>query len=318
MAPYKRIILPLDGSDVSEQAIPLATGLAKQLSLPVTLLNAVEPDSPAITQSLFSNRQWMEPASSREARAQEYLSRIREPLVAVGLTVDTVIPHLEPALGIVQEAERDPNNLIVITSHGRSGLARWWMGSVADKVIHMSDNPVLILRAREQAFRSEDEGPQQLIVPLDGSELAELVLPHVSHLASGLGLAVSLVQITPLEEEYYRFAAMAPGLAPATMPSALSVTDLVEAAGQEASSYLEDVKSRLIAQGVQTVDTHVSQGTPADVIADRVAQSDGSLVAMTTHGRSGVGRMMLGSVAERVIRQSGSPVLVVRAGRVGG
>ena len=130
-----------------------------------------------------------------------------------------------------------------------------------------------------------------------------------------MGLPVTLLQITPSEEEYYRYAAMGPGLAPAAVPSAPSVFELVQLAGQEASAYLEDAKSRLVGQGVETVDTEVTRGTPADVIVDRVSEAEGGLVAMTTHGRSGVGRMILGSVAERVIRQSGCPVLVVRAGQ---
>ena len=317
MAAYTRIILPLDGSETSEQAIPLARGIAKRLSLPVSLLFAVEMDSPAITQSLYSNRRWMESANTRESRARDYLAGISDALGPDGLAVDTLVPHREPALGIVEEAERDPDSLIVITSHGRSGLARWWLGSVADKVIHMPDNPVLILRAREQGFASPDSRPGRLVVPLDGSELAELVLPHVSYLATGMDLPVKLIQVTPPEEEFYRFAAMAPGLAPAAMPSSPSVAELVQISGEEASSYLDDVKSRLQCQGVQTIDTMVAQGTPADVIVESVTGGDGDVVAMTTHGRSGVGRMMLGSVAERVIRQSGCPVLVVRAGRGG-
>lgn len=317
MAAYTRIILPLDGSGTSEQAIPLARGMALRLSLPIKLVYAVEPDSPAITQSLYSSRRWMEPASAREERARDYLEVISSRLAADGLQVETAIPYRDPAGGIVEEAGQDPDALIAITSHGRSGLARWWLGSVADKVLHMSDNPVLVIRIREQPFRSPGESLGRLIVPLDGSELAELVLPHVAHLASGMGLPVTLLQITPPEEEYYRFAAMGPGLVPAPVPSAPSITELVQAAAQEGSAYLDDVKSRLIGDGVKSVDTEVTQGTPADVIVDRVSEDDGDLVAMTTHGRSGVGRMMLGSVAERVIRQSGCPVLVVRAGRAG-
>ena len=74
------------------------------------------------------------------------------------MRADTAIPHREPAGGI-EKAGRDPNALIVIASHGRSGLARWWMGSVADKVLHTADNPVFVIRVRSQAFRSPDEGP---------------------------------------------------------------------------------------------------------------------------------------------------------------
>ncbi len=317
MAAYTRIILPLDGSDTAEQALPHARELATKLSLPVRMVCAVEPDSPAITQSLYSNRRWMDPASSREARAGEYLSSISALLGADGVQVDTAIPHLEPASGIVEEAGRDPNALIVMASHGRSGLARWWMGSVADKVLHMAENPVLIIRAQAREFSSPNDGPGRLIVPLDGSDLAELILPHVAYLASSLGLPVTLVQITQSEEEYYRYAAMGPGAVPVSPPSAPSISELVQLAAQEASAYLEDVKSRLAGLGVQDVQTLTTQGTPADVITDTVAEETGSLVAMTTHGRSGVGRMMLGSVAERVVRQSGCPVLVVRAGHSG-
>jgi nucleotide-binding universal stress UspA family protein len=191
------------------------------------------------------------------------------------MRADTAIPHREPAGGI-EEACRDPNALIVIASHGRSGLACWWMGSLADKVLHTADNPVFVIRVQSQAFRSPDEGPRRLFVPLDGSELAEMVLSHVSYLASRMGLPVTLLQITPSEEEYYRYAAMGPGLAPASVQSAPSVFELVQMAGQEGSAYLEEVKPRLVGQGVETVDTEVTRGTPANVIVDKVSEAEGN------------------------------------------
>ena len=314
MTSYSRIMLPLDESQVSEQAIPFAVALAGSLSLPVTLIEAVEPDSPAITQSLYSNRRWMASASTREDRAREYLASISARLLTQGLQADIAVPRMEPASGIVEESARDADALIVMASHGRSGLARWWMGSVADKVLHTAGNPMIVIRAQGQATSRAARLPERLIVPLDGSELAELVLPHAVYLAKALRLPVKLLQITPSEEEYYRYAAMGPGAVPSAPPSNPPIAEIVQIASQEAQGYLEDVSRRLNAQGVGSVEIDVAQGNAAEAIVDMATAEQGSLVAMTTHGRSGVGRMMLGSVAERVVRQSGCPVLVVRAG----
>ena len=87
---------------------------------------------------------------------------------------------------------------------------------------------------------------------------------------------------------------------------------MIQTVSSEAESYLDGVQSRLIAEGVRVVETQVAQGSPADAIVSLATAEPGSLVAMTTHGRSGLGRMVLGSVAERVVRQSGCPVLLIR------
>lgn len=314
MASYTRIILPLDGSDSSEQALPYVRSLAARLSIPVRLLHAVEPDSPAITQSLYSNRRWIEPANSREAKAEEYLNRTAAGLREAGLKVDTTIPLREPASAIVEEAGQDPGALIAMASHGRSGLARWWMGSVADKVLHLAGNPLLIIRVQEQTPALPSATPESLIVPLDGSELAEVALPHAVSLASAMGLTVKLLQATPVEAEYYSYLATGHGVVPANLPSSPSIPEMIELADRESRGYLADVRDRLANQGVASIETEVTQGAPADAIVDAASSQGGTMVVMTTHGRSGVGRMLLGSVAERVVRQSGCPVLLVRAG----
>ncbi len=314
MAGFTRIIVPLDGSNESEQALPYVNSLATRLSIPVRLLHSVEPDSPAITQSLYSTRRWIEPASVREAKAIEYLNSTAAGLRGTGLDVDTTIPHRDPVGGIVEEAGKEPSALVAMASHGRSGLARWWMGSVADKVLHLADNPLLIIRVQEQASALPSAAPQGLIVPLDGSELAELALPHAVYLASALGLPVKLLQVTPAEAEYYSYMASGPGLVPTSLPSSPSILEMVEFAARESRGYLADVKDRLASQGIASVETVVTQGAPADSIVDSASSEEGTVVVMTTHGRSGVGRMLLGSVAERVVRQSGCPVLLIRPG----
>ena len=307
---YTRILTPLDGSDVSEQVLPYARELASRLSLPTALLMAIEQEHPSIGLYLNPELHSHETDTHRAGHAQQYLDSVASRMSGAGVTTSTVVPRGEPAATIVEEAGKDPNTLIAMASHGRSGLARWWMGSVADKVLHTADNPLLIIRSQSQPAGSRVNSPERLIVPVDGSEVAEEVLPHVAYLASALQIPVDLVQVTISETEYYQAMSMGLRVLPPTLPSFQTFSDRVEG---EARAYVADVRARLTQLGVSDVEERLVQGSPAESICDLVTAHPNSLVAMTTHGRSGVGRMILGSVAERVVRQSGGPVLLVRA-----
>ena len=313
MASYNRIILPLDGSEASEQALPFVMSLATRLSIPVRLLLAVDQENPVLVPSHQSGRHWNDSESARAATASSYLDQTAARLKERGIEVDTTIPRREPAGAIVEEAGKDEDALIAMASHGRTGLARWWMGSVADKVLHMADNPLLIIRVQEQIPASSSPMPERLIVPLDGSEVGELSLPHAAYMATAMELPVKLIQVTPSEAEYYSYMATGPGFVPTPPPSSPSIPEMIDMTDRDSQVYLAAVRDRLINQSVRSVETQVMQGAPADCIADLAVSDAGSLVVMTTHGRSGVGRMLLGSVAERVVRHSGCPVLLVRA-----
>ena len=309
---YAKILVPLDGSETSEQALPYAQPLAESLSLPVTLLYAVEPEHITIPQSLNPSMHRQELAAHRVQHAREYLESQAAGLRGAGLRVDAATPVDEPAAAIVAEAERNPATLIAMSSHGRSGLARWWMGSVTDKVLHLTANPMLILRARTGQTAAPPQRFERLTVPVDGSELAEEILPHVVYLSRAMGLTIDLARANPSAEEYYRSMSIGPAEAIRSVPSYDEYIAIVDG---EAESYLSELKARLTAQGAAAVATRLLHGKAADSIADLAAATDNNLVAMTTHGRSGVGRLVLGSVAERVVRQSGDPVLLVRGGQ---
>ena len=307
---YSRILTPLDGSEASEHVLPYARALASSLSIPMALLMAIEPDHPTISQSLNPVLHWHETESHRIGHAEGYLTSVASRLRGAGLSVDTITPRSEPATAVVEEASRDPGTLIAMASHGRSGLARWWMGSVADKVLHMADNPLLLIRSQAHAPSTQESSPERLIVPVDGSELAEEILPHVVYLSRAMDLPVEVVRVTMSEAEYYQAMSMGLRVLPPTLPSFQSFSETMDG---EAWQYLADVKDRLTQLGVAIVNARLVQGSPADSVVDLATSSGHSLVAMTTHGRSGVGRMVLGSVTERVVRQSGGPVLLVRA-----
>ena len=307
---YTRILTPLDGSGVSEQVLPYARAFASRLSLPLTLLMSIEPGHPSIGEALNPELHSHEAESHRAEHAQGYLSSVAARMAGAGVTAGTVVPRGEPANSIVDEAARDPETLIAMSSHGRSGFTRWWMGSVADKVLHMADNPLLLVRSQSHRSATSESVPERLIVPVDGSEEAEGVLPHVAYLASGLGIPVDLVQVTMSEAEYYQAMSMGLRVLRPSLPSYQTFSDKLEG---EAQSYVDAVKRRLIQQGVAKVEERLLQGSPAECIVDLAVSNPNSLVAMTTHGRSGVGRMIIGSVAQKVVRHSGGPVLLVRS-----
>ena len=309
---YAKILAPLDGSEVSELVLPYAQSLAESLSLPVTLLYATEPGHITIPQSLNPSRHGEELAAHRLRHAREYAESKAAGLRGAGLRVDVVTPIEEPAPAIVVEASKNPATLIAMSSHGRSGLARWWMGSVTDKVLHLTDNPMLIIRARGGHTAAGRQRFERITVPVDGSELAEEILPHAVYLSRAMGLTIDLARVNPSAEEYYRSMAVGPAEAMRAVPP---YEEYIAAVDGEAEGYLAELKGRLMAQGAAAVATLLRHGKAADSIADLAAATDNNLVAMTTHGRSGVGRLVLGSVAERVVRQSGDPVLLVRGGQ---
>jgi nucleotide-binding universal stress UspA family protein len=272
----------------------------------LTLITVVAPPHPSIGRDLNPRLHEHETLEHQTEHAAVYLNAVAQGLRAEGLSVATVTPSGLPWQVIVEEAQQTPDTLIAMSSHGRSGTARWWLGSVADRVLHLTTGPILVVRSHHAKEATHSEGFNRVIVPVDGSLLAEEILPHVAQTSKGLGLAVDLVRVMPTSEHL--------GLAvPRGLHSDASFESASRQANEEATEYLERLKEGLLKQGVGPVEVHLLHGDPASLIIDLASETPDRLVAMTTHGRSGVGRWMLGSVADRVIRNSGDPVLLVRA-----
>ena len=308
---YTRILMPLDGSSTSEQVLPYAVSLAASLTLPMTLIYAVEPEVLTIPRVLNPSLHLEELVDHRVRHANSYLQPVYDHLRNTGMAVNVETPQAEPAQAIIENATQDPGTLIAMSSHGRSGLSRWWMGSVTDKVLHLTDNPLLVIRAADQPRGVPESNFERVTVPVDGSELAEEILPHVLYLATSLGLTIDLVQANPSRDEYYRSMSIGPNDMAHATPS---YEEYIGTVNDDSETYLAALKDRLIRSGASSVETRLLYGPAAECIADFAAATSNNLVAMTAHGRSGVGRLVLGSVAERVVRQSGDPVLLVRSG----
>ncbi len=299
---YDRILVPLDGSEIAEQVLPYVKLLARPGKSPITLLRVIEPipyDLIAVAVRVPVD----EVNADIQANAQKYLEERAAHLREEDLPASVKVLSGPAATCIVEEGAREPGTLIAMSTHGRSGIARWAFGSVTDKVIQTANDPLLIIRPSEGPAPGSEVAIDNVIVPLDGSELAEQILPHVTYLAKSLDLSVILLRVTPSAGDYYRFMDY-------PIPE---YDDLPEQMDAEALNYLENQGKWLRQHGVSRVEERLSHGPPAIAVTDFAREMSNNLVAMTTHGRSGVGRWILGSVADRVIRHSGGPVLVIRA-----
>jgi nucleotide-binding universal stress UspA family protein len=188
-----------------------------------------------------------------------------------------------------------------MATHGRSGLDRWLLGSVAEKVLRVATHPLLLVRATKDGKSEGDKVFKKVVVPLDGSALAEKVLPHVTALAKEISFEAVLLRAYNLRQVISTFEDYVPDW------------DLLEAEAMgEAMSYLDSKARELKGQGLIEVSSRVSEKEPAQEIID-LASEPNTLIAMCTHGRSGLKRWVLGSVAEKVVRHANSPVLVIPA-----
>jgi nucleotide-binding universal stress UspA family protein len=284
---------------LSEQILPYSRLLADKLKLAVELIHVINPDLATPT-SAAGQARYQDVLAAENEKGLVYLEKIAGSFALAAKIQCSVAPG-NPAEVIVDKAAADRQTLIAMTTHGRSGINRWLIGSVADKVLHAAANPLLLVRAGETAAVQGTAAWQRMIVPLDGSPLAERVIPYAADLAGPLGLEVVLMRVfgvpTPVFAEDY----------------GPYVEELWTQLEDEAQKYLTEKKQQLLAQGLTNVVTIVTAGFPAEKIIDAARERKDALVAMSTHGRSGFNRFVMGSVTDRVVRHSGDPVLIIRA-----
>ena len=310
---YSKVIVPLDGSDLSEQALPYGRLIAGSLGVAIELVQAYD----TLPTGLLGARNRQDVASRLDQVARDLaiasLEPVRQRLEQEGHSVSVTAQRGPAADVIVAIAGADPTALVVMSTHGRGGVSRWVMGSVTDKVLHTIPNPMLIARATVTGPASPGTSLKSVVVPLDGSPLSELAIPHAISIAGTLSANINVLRITPTEDHYrQQLNLVTPEMGTVPDFDMANPDELAAEDADQAAGYLADVQNRMAidhAHGV-TVEHEVNDRIAQSIINHASAQP--SLVVMTTHGRSGVGRMVLGSVTDRVIRHSNVPVLVIR------
>jgi nucleotide-binding universal stress UspA family protein len=282
----KRILVPLDGSPLSEAINPLAETLARDYEADLLLVRAL----PCLNSP--------EADIQAQEEAQSYLAGMAAGLQLRGLRVEWKVWYDEPARAIADAARLDGVELITMMTHGRGGLGRLLFGSVAESVVRTAPVPVLVVRGQ---LAWQPGGLDRIVVPLDGSELSEAILPVVERLAGPFDLRIELVRAIEL----------LPGSAAMELTPSRTET-MLEMEEADAWSYVKKVAAPLEGKGLR-VTASAEHGAAVDVILHHVKATGAGLIAMSTHGRTGMGRLLLGSVAERVLRASPVPVLLWKA-----
>jgi nucleotide-binding universal stress UspA family protein len=290
----RRILVPLDGSPLAERALPCAVMLASEMPAELVLFQSV-PVPLECSDGEKDSR-----LGQLEAEAREYLAQVAGRLDRNGLRVSRVVEH-GPAAESIVDCGAD-TQLIVMATHGRSGANRWARGSVAERVLQASSTPVLMICALQPPPKDGLVRCRRILVPLDGSPVAEQVLPSVISIATALDARVILLRVSIVQTS---------GEFQGDLLMPL-VGDLQTADGI-AQEYLDQVASRLVDDEVR-VATTVQRGAVAEVIVDYAQDHAVDLIAMCTHGQTGLGRWALGRVSDRVLRAGCRPLLLTRAG----
>ncbi len=291
-----QLLVPLDGSDASARALPYAAVLARALAVQITLLAVWQPIAPHALRFRGAPSA-ADVERETEATAETYLGQARS-LIDAALPVTTLVRRGDPAGEIVDAARTAKAKMIVMSTHGRSGISRWRLGSVAGRVLRESETPLLAIGPAVAANASSAADIRRMMVALDGSKFGEAALPIAGELASALGAHVTLARSVASAFIQYPFAPIA-----LTLPA---VDDELEA---EARAYLETKTAAC--SGADLAVLHGSDA--ATQLCDAIDARRIDLVVMATHARVAVGRAVLGSTADRLL-QCGAPVLLVRPG----
>lgn len=310
-AMYKSILVPLDGSTFGEHALPLALSLARRAGASLTLLHVHTP----LKAVYLEGAAFLDESVEADIKAQqrEYLRLAAERLQSVAaVPVEIRLVEGEVAASIAAEAAAHGIDLVVMTTHGRGALGRFWLGSTTDELVRHLPMPILLARPHEQTpDLTREPGLKHILIALDGTTLAEQIIEP----------AVAIGELTDADYTLIRvvrpvIALDAPVEAVAatqTFQTMLSKVEAIQAQLQaEARQYLESVAERLRQRGLN-VQTRVDvEQQPGVAIIEESRRPDVELIALETHGRRGLSRLFIGSVADKVIRGANVPVLVHR------
>lgn len=302
---FDHIIVPLDGSPLAESALPDALALADATGASVTLLQVVPPSH----QMLDYNLRYDAAAESEQLdRAGDALEVRARSLSSPGRCVRSYVTVGDAAEEIVRYAERVGGQCIVMATHGWGGVLHWAFGSVARKVLTTARVPTLVIRP--QGVPEHPDRPatiRTILVPQDGSERAEAAIPVARELAQKLHARLTLARIVPVLTEMFVGS-------PYTPLMRSTYTDEAMGAARTAARAHLDVLARGLRSDGIAVETIVNDGSPVDRLLNLLNEQPRDLVVMSTHGRTGISRWVMGSVAERLVEASHTPVFIVRAG----
>lgn len=302
---FKNILVPLDGSTRAESALPLAARFARAYGGSIILLRVVE--------TIADHGAYLQPMIDDEkAEATSYLEAVANSTELAGIETRRTILVGAVAPSILATIQTSHADLVVMCSHGYTGVKRWALGSVAGKLARHAPIPVFILREGETLSTLTPPKPVRALVPLDGSVFSEAVFEPVAYLVAGLAYG-----LTQAGELHLLRVIDLPFTSGKLRSQSIIDTQTREQAKQEAQTYLNALVARLEEASLAELNLEATTSVESDpdVAEAIVKQAEGAgydLIAMATHGRGGVEHFVMGSVTERVLHSTKLPLLVVR------
>jgi nucleotide-binding universal stress UspA family protein len=298
---FRRILVALDGSTFAEHALPFATQTAQRLGARLILALVHVRQAPATTDLTLRDaiEEWEAGHAQRE---KAYLEEVAHRFAAGDAVPEMRLLHGEVVPALLREVEQESVDLIIVTTHGRAGLERAWLGSVTDALIREADVPVLVIRPDEDGRGAEPRGSSRhVLIALDGSERAErAIAPALALVAEDGGRATLLRVVAPPAAVTSPF-----------LPHAVRLSqEEMEQRTAEAERYLEDVLGRVPPGSADVESVIVTDYHAAHALLAYARENSADLIALTTHGRGVVTRFVMGSVTDKIVRAADVPVLV--------
>lgn len=302
---FDKIIVPVDGSTFGELALPKALGIACESGGEVRVVTVITP-LPGSHTSAEDRAHEEERLSLARIRAQEYMAELQKRMILSGCDVP-ISSHVEEGSvveGLDSHAREAGADLLVMTTHGWGPLRRAWLGSVADGLLRRTPCPILAIRPGEgEELKLEETRFQHLLVTLDGSPESREIFPYAQALAQVSGCSVTLLRVIPPHF-------------PLSSPFTSHTSHQFQGLEREelvARDFLEEEAAPLRDEGISVEVATRSDIHPAEGILEFAEENQVDVIAMATHGRGGVSRLILGSVADKIIRGGNIPVLLHRA-----
>jgi len=290
------VVVALDGSELSERALPYAVALARASEAPVHLVTVWEEGERALIEQIPDVKESV--FKKGEEHWERYLVSQATAIQSEGVDVETEVLLGDPANEILELIDRIEAKHLAIATHGRSGLSRWRYGSVASRLLREAPLPTLVVGPAVLEGEPKDATLSRILVPLDGSPLSETALRPAAELARKVGAELVLSRVLQWSTQAAIYG----------VPD-VDVAKIDEELSEGAEAYLEKVCEWLKPPGEP--ETVVMHGPPADALITLVSEHNIDLVVMSSHTRGGIARAVLGSVADRLIHGE-APVYLIR------
>ncbi|MFN8381712.1 MAG: universal stress protein [Anaerolineales bacterium] len=301
---FDTILVPLDGSQLADCVLPHVVAISRSFDAEIILLRMLEKNQAGTSAQMFDLLNWQ----INKTKSTLYLEKIKARVQELQVRARTAVVEGLVAEGIIEYAQTQGMKLIVLSSHGRNGLTQWGISSITQKIILSAQTSLLIVRAHQYGAYSEklSTNPlyQRILVPLDGSQRAENVLPIVTQLAHFHKSQVHLVHVVKTPE-------MARQMPPA--PEDVHLTNqVIERNREEAANYLEQLRSRSYLEGID-VHTHLITSDHTAVALHQFEEQERiDIVALNAHGYSGNHQWPYGSIVNNFILYGKVPLLIVQ------